>query len=194
MVDKSFFPDDTSQQFSSSSHPASIENDKVGVHLDQVCNCALHMAHMVWCQCYASIQPSFSIPMPGMNLHSPVLSSLTLLTPVPTLHHSICKSDLSKPLLLSHSNSVILSQPLKDIRDVHKHKYVTGLVGKWAAPFLRSLAHVPILATLIFIDAFPSQMLQSQDNLPGQGDALLVADRKIVQHYIIMMFILLTPF
>jgi len=49
-------------------------------------------------------------------LHSPVSSSSTVSTPVPTLHHSTCESDLSKPLSPSRSNSLILLQPSKGIR------------------------------------------------------------------------------
>jgi hypothetical protein len=54
-------------------------------------------------------------------LHTPVSSSSTVSTPAPTLHHSICESDLSKPIPPSRSNSLVFSQPSKDIRDVHKH-------------------------------------------------------------------------
>jgi len=64
----------------------------------------------------------------GAYLHTPASSSSIVSTPAPVLHSSICESDLTKPLPPARSSSHILSQPSKDIRDVHKHKYVTGLV------------------------------------------------------------------
>jgi len=79
-------------------------------------------------QPYASIQtPSVRTPS-SAYLHTPASSSSTVSTPAPALHSSICESDLSKPLPPTRPNSHIISQPSKDIRDVHKHKYVTGLV------------------------------------------------------------------
>ncbi|KAF8482730.1 hypothetical protein DFH94DRAFT_378328 [Russula ochroleuca] len=79
-------------------------------------------------QPYASIQPSSMRTPSGAYLHTPVSSSSTVSTPAPAPHNSICESDLTKSLPPARSNTHILSQPSKDIRDVHKHKYVTGLV------------------------------------------------------------------
>src|ERR1700761_9538065 len=79
-------------------------------------------------QPYASIPPSMRTPS-SAYLHTPSSSSSsTVSTPAP-LHHSICDPDNSKPIAPSRSNSLSLSQPSKDTREVHKHKYVTGLVG-----------------------------------------------------------------
>jgi len=64
----------------------------------------------------------------GAYMHTPASSSSIVSTPAPALHASICESDLTKPLPPARSSSHIPSQPSKDIRDVHKHKYVTGLV------------------------------------------------------------------
>ncbi len=82
-------------------------------------------------QPYASIPPSMRTPS-SAYLHTPASSSSssTVSTPAPALHHSICEPDNTKPLPPSRSNSLTLSQPSKDIREVHKHKYVTGLVGE----------------------------------------------------------------
>ncbi|KAI0302524.1 hypothetical protein BC826DRAFT_984817 [Russula brevipes] len=77
-------------------------------------------------QPYASIQPSSMRTPSSAYLHTPASSSSTVSTPAPALPNSICESDLSKPLPPARSHT--LSQPTKDIRDVHKHKYVTGLV------------------------------------------------------------------
>src|SRR5258707_14463124 len=85
-------------------------------------------------QPYASIQPSSMWTPSGTYLHTPASSSSNVSTPAPALHNSIYKSDLTKPLP-PHSNSHIPSQPLKDIRDVHKHKYVTGLVSEYLGDF-----------------------------------------------------------
>jgi len=93
-------------------------------------------------QPYASIQPSSMRTPSCAYLHTPASSS-TVSTPAPALHNSICESEPSKPP--ARSNSHILSQPSKDIRDVHKHKYVTGLVGEFTEPLSRNLAHAPIL-------------------------------------------------
>jgi len=80
-------------------------------------------------QPYAAIPPSMRTPSSAC-LHTPSSSSSSnVSTPAPALHNSICEPDNAKPLP-SRSNSVILSQPSKDIREVHKHKYVTGLVGE----------------------------------------------------------------
>ena len=81
-------------------------------------------------QPYASIQPSSMRTPSSAYLHTPASSSSTVSTPAPALHNSICESDLSKPLPPARSSSHTFSQPSKDIRDVHKHKYVTGLVGE----------------------------------------------------------------
>src|SRR5229473_1035619 len=70
----------------------------------------------------------------GTYLHIPASLSLNVSTPALALHNSICKSDLTKPLP-PHSNSHIPLQLLKDIRNVHKHKYVTGLVGEYLGDF-----------------------------------------------------------
>jgi len=93
-------------------------------------------------QPYASIQPPSLRTPSSACLHTPASSS-TVSTPAPALHSSICESDLSKPLPPTRSSSHILSQPSKDIRDVHKHKYVTGLVGECTEPFPRNLALAP---------------------------------------------------
>src|SRR5258708_7216674 len=85
-------------------------------------------------QPYASIQPSSMWTPSGAYLHTPASSSLNVLTPAPALHNSICELDLTKPLP-PHSNSHIPSQPLKDIHDIHKHKYVTGLIGEYLGDF-----------------------------------------------------------
>ncbi|KAI0283583.1 hypothetical protein BGY98DRAFT_681103 [Russula aff. rugulosa BPL654] len=76
-------------------------------------------------QPYASIQPSSMRTPSGAYLHTPASSSSTVSTPAPALHNSICESDLTKPLPPARSSSLILSQPSKDI---HKHKYASGLV------------------------------------------------------------------
>ena len=89
--------------------------------------------HARW-QPYASIQPSSMRTPSGTYLHTPASLSSNVSTPAPALHNSICESDLTKPLP-PHSNSHIPSQPLKDIRDVHKHKYVTGLIGEYLGDF-----------------------------------------------------------
>ncbi|KAI0305543.1 hypothetical protein B0F90DRAFT_1815154 [Multifurca ochricompacta] len=79
-------------------------------------------------------QPYASIPPPSLRtpssayLHTPASSSSFVSTPAPTLQIPACESDLPKSLPPSRSISHILSQPSKDIREVHKHKYVTGLV------------------------------------------------------------------
>jgi hypothetical protein len=92
-------------------------------------------------QPYASIQPPSMRTPSSAYLHTP--ASSTVSTPAPALHNSICESEPSKPP--TRSNSLILSQPSKDIRDVHKHKYVTGLVGEFTEPLSRNPAHAPIL-------------------------------------------------
>jgi hypothetical protein len=72
-------------------------------------------------QPYASIQPSMRTPS-SAYLDTPVSSSSSSVsTPAPALHHSICDPD-TKPLLPSWTNTLQLS------KDIHKHKYVTGLV------------------------------------------------------------------
>jgi hypothetical protein len=76
-------------------------------------------------------------------LHTPASSSSTVSIPAPTLPNSICEPDLSKPLPPARSHT--LSRPTKDIRDVQKHQYVTGLVGEWATPFSRNPAHGTLL-------------------------------------------------
>lgn len=77
-------------------------------------------------QPYASIPPSMRTPS-SAYLHTPASSSSSVSTPAPALH-SICEPDNSKPLPPSRSNTLTLSQPSKDIREVHKHKHVAGLV------------------------------------------------------------------
>jgi len=109
-------------------------------------------------QPYASIQPSSMRTPSGAYLHTPASSSSTVSTPAPALHSSICESDLTKPLPLARSSSHVFSQPSKDIRDVHKHKYASGLVGEWTAPFSRSPASLPIWETSICLDAHSFQM------------------------------------
>lgn len=106
-------------------------------------------------QPYASIQPSSMRTPSGAYLHTPASSSSTVSTPAPALHTSICESDLTKPLPPARSSSLILSQPSKDI---HKHKYASGLVGEWTAPFTRSPAVSPIWETSICLDAHSFQM------------------------------------
>src|SRR5258708_561569 len=85
-------------------------------------------------QPYASIQPSSMRTPLGAYLHTPASLSSNVSTPAPALHNSICESDLTKTLA-TNSNSHSLLQPLKDIRNVHKHKYVTGLVSKYLGDF-----------------------------------------------------------
>src|SRR5260370_42541540 len=85
-------------------------------------------------QPYASIHPSSMRTLSGAYLHTPASLSSNVSTPAPALHNSICESDLTNPLP-PHSNSHIPSQPLKDIRNVHKHKYVTSLVGEYLGDF-----------------------------------------------------------
>ena len=109
-------------------------------------------------QPYASIQPSSMRTPSGAYMHTPASSSSIVSTPAPALHASICESDLTKPLPPARSSGHIPSQPSKDIRDVHKHKYVTGLVGEWIAPFTRSPAFAPIWETSIFLDVHSFQM------------------------------------
>jgi hypothetical protein len=80
-------------------------------------------------QPYASIQPSMRTPS-SAHLHTPASSSSSCVSTPAPVHHSICDPDIPKPLPPSRSrtNSLSISQPSKDIREVHKHKYVTGLV------------------------------------------------------------------
>ncbi|KAH9054199.1 hypothetical protein EDB87DRAFT_1568567 [Lactarius vividus] len=63
-------------------------------------------------QPYASIPPSSMRTPSSAYLHTPASASSSSSSPPPS----------------SRSNSLTLSQPSKDIREVHKHKYVTGLV------------------------------------------------------------------
>jgi len=93
-------------------------------------------------QPYASIQPSSMRTPSCAYVHTP---SSTVSTPAPALHNSICESEPTKPPARSNSQILSLSQPSKDIRDVHKHKYVTGLVGEFTEPLSRNPAHAPIL-------------------------------------------------
>ncbi|KAH9022247.1 hypothetical protein EDB84DRAFT_1274674 [Lactarius hengduanensis] len=84
-------------------------------------------------QPYASIPPSSMRTPSSAYLHTPASassssSSSSVSTPAPAFPHSLCEPDNTKPPPPSRSNSLTLSQPSKDIREVHKHKYVTGLV------------------------------------------------------------------
>ncbi|KAI9442391.1 hypothetical protein H4582DRAFT_1928168 [Lactarius indigo] len=76
-------------------------------------------------QPYASIPPSMRTPS-SAYLHTPASassssSSSSVSTPAPAFPHSICELDNTKPPPPSRSNSLILSQPSKDIREIWNH-------------------------------------------------------------------------
>ncbi|KAH9051403.1 hypothetical protein EDB83DRAFT_2397902 [Lactarius deliciosus] len=75
-------------------------------------------------QPYASIPPSSMRTPSSAYLHTPASassssSSSSVSTPAPAFPHSICEPDNTKPPPPSRSNSLTLSQPSKDIREVH---------------------------------------------------------------------------
>jgi len=119
-------------------------------------------------QPYASIPPSMRTPS-SAYLHTPSSSSSSSVSTPAPLTHSICDPDNSKPIPPSRSNSLSLSQPSKDTREVHKHKYVTGLVD--AA--VRSLWEIwnPNDIPIVFLtQAYPTTPSASMHNiLPLNG-------------------------
>src|SRR6266566_2782571 len=98
----------------------------------------------------------FNPPLCGHHwvyMHTPASSSSIVSTPVPALHASICETDLTKPLPPACSSSHIPLQPSKDIRNIHKHKYVTVLTDAVIRSLCvtHSLPYHPVLVFVILV-------------------------------------------